>query len=113
MPRVTVLGLALALIATLVAPAAARVAGAPLTQELPTAEPLMRMTLETMPAAPVRIQLFRMTLAPGATVPLHTRPGPEMNRIETGTFATVVQGTPIVERASTGATPEPAASPES
>lgn len=86
-------------------------ASAVLAQELPTAEPLLTMMLETLPAAPIRVQLFRMTLAPGATVPLHTRPGPELNRIEAGTFGAVVQGTPLVERASDeGAEPE--ASPE-
>lgn len=66
--------------------------------------PLLQYQLEEFPTAPVSIRLLRITLAPGASSPLHTHPGPEFDLVESGTLTVRAEGEAIVNRAGT---PEP------
>ncbi len=81
-------------------------------QATPTAPPLvgdvlLRTTLaDGLPAAPSLVRLLRITLAPGAAVPMHSHPGPEMNVVESGTLTIEVDGEAILTRAGAAAGPE-------
>lgn len=57
---------------------------------------LMATTINEMPAAPLTVRLLRITLQPGASVPMHTHPGPEFDRVESGTLTVRSQGTATV-----------------
>ncbi len=62
---------------------------------------LLRTTLDDgLPPAPALVRLLRITLAPGAAVPMHSHPGPEMNVVESGTLTIEVDGEAILSRAS-------------
>lgn len=59
-------------------------------------EVLVSYDFEQMPEAPITVRLLRITLAPGATSPLHTHPGPEFNYVESGTLTAGIDGTAVV-----------------
>jgi quercetin dioxygenase-like cupin family protein/uncharacterized protein YgiM (DUF1202 family) len=63
---------------------------------------LMATTIDEMPAAPLTVRLLRITLQPGASVPMHMHPGPEFDRVESGTLTVASQGTALVHRAADG-----------
>ncbi len=76
----------------------------------PVGDVLLRTTLDDgLPVAPSLVRLLRITLAPGAGVPMHSHPGPEMNLVEAGTLTVEVEGEAILTRADAaadvGATP--------
>lgn len=56
---------------------------------------LMSYDFEELPQAPMTVRLLRITLAPGATVPMHTHPGPEFDLVESGTLTAQVDGTAV------------------
>ncbi|MGB3328682.1 MAG: SH3 domain-containing protein [Thermomicrobiales bacterium] len=66
---------------------------------------LMTTTIGEMPAAPLTVRLLQITLQPGASVPMHTHPGPELDRVVSGTLTAKSKGTAVVHR-SPDATPE-------
>ncbi|HEV2066707.1 MAG TPA: cupin domain-containing protein, partial [Thermomicrobiales bacterium] len=59
---------------------------------------LIEFPLEEFPEAPVSVRLLRITLAPGASSPLHTHPGPEFDYVESGTLTAIAEGEAIVVR---------------
>lgn len=67
-------------------------------REPATVTPLIDFALDEFPRAPVSIRLLRITLAPGASSPLHTHPGPEFDYVETGTLTAVADGDATVVR---------------
>lgn len=66
--------------------------------ESATVTPLFDFTLDEFPPAPVSIRLLRITLAPGASSPLHTHPGPEFDYVESGTLIATADGEATVIR---------------
>ncbi|MGN6485820.1 MAG: SH3 domain-containing protein [Thermomicrobiales bacterium] len=85
--------------------AAQESAATPSAQEATTtaqATALMATTIDEMPAAPLTVRLLRITLQPGASVPMHTHPGPEFDRVESGTLTVTSQGTALVHRSADG-----------
>jgi quercetin dioxygenase-like cupin family protein/uncharacterized protein YgiM (DUF1202 family) len=60
---------------------------------------LFSYDLEAFPTAPVSIRLLRITLAPGASSPMHTHPGPEFDLVESGTLTVTSEGDADVVRA--------------
>ena len=66
--------------------------------EAATVTPLFQFELEDFPEAPVSIRLLRITLAPGASSPLHTHPGPEFDYVESGTLTAIPEGEATVIR---------------
>lgn len=75
---------------------------------------LFRVTLDAgqLPAAPVYMRLLRINMQPGAKSPLHTHPGPEFWRVETGTITVQVGGPATVERSGSEGGPETPATNE-
>ena len=71
------------------------------TTETQTAS-LMATTIDEMPAAPLTVRLLRITLQPGASVPMHVHPGPEFDRVESGTLTVKSKGTALVFRSADG-----------
>lgn len=71
-------------------------------------EILFQAALEELPLPPAYLQLARTTLQPGASIPLHTRPGPEFGVVESGTLTVRVSGAAVLAPAGDGQTPEPA-----
>jgi quercetin dioxygenase-like cupin family protein len=65
-------------------------------------ELLMRIDLDAkaLPAPPAFMRLVRITLAPGATSPEHTHPGPEFGRIESGVVTVTVKGPARIKQRS-------------
>lgn len=59
---------------------------------------LIDFALDEFPEAPVSVRLLRITLAPGASSPLHTHPGPEFDYVESGTLTAIAEGEAIVVR---------------
>ena len=59
---------------------------------------LMRYEFEEMPEAPMTVRLLRITLAPGASVPMHTHPGIEFDEVVFGTVTASTNDTMIVNR---------------
>ncbi|MDQ3523616.1 MAG: SH3 domain-containing protein [Chloroflexota bacterium] len=57
---------------------------------------LMSYEFEEMPPAPLTARLLRITLEPGATVPMHTHPGPEFNYVVAGTLTAQIDGTAVI-----------------
>lgn len=89
--------------ATVVAtPAAAATPQAAAVDTLGTV--LMTYDFEDLPPAPLTVRLLRITLAPGASVPMHTHPGPEFNLVESGTLSAGIDGTAFI--GTVGGTPE-------
>lgn len=66
--------------------------------ESATVTPLFQFELEDFPEVPVSIRLLRITLAPGASSPLHTHPGPEFDYVESGTLTAIADGEATVVR---------------
>lgn len=66
--------------------------------ESATVTPLFDFQLDAFPEAPVSIRLLRITLAPGASSPLHTHPGPEFDYVESGTLTAIAEGEATVVR---------------
>ncbi|HYH12356.1 MAG TPA: cupin domain-containing protein, partial [Thermomicrobiales bacterium] len=78
-------------------PAATPAAGAtPSAQTDVLGDVLMTYDFDAMPQAPMTVRLLRITLAPGASVPMHTHPGPEFDLVESGTLTARVDGTAVV-----------------
>lgn len=63
-----------------------------------TVTTLIDFPLDEFPQAPVSIRLLRITLAPGASSPLHTHPGPEFDYVESGTLTATADGDATVVR---------------
>lgn len=63
-----------------------------------TVTPLIDFVLDDFPPAPVSIRLLRITLAPGASSPLHIHPGPEFDLVESGTLTALPSGEATVVR---------------
>lgn len=82
----------------------------------PAAEPpagdqqeiLFQAALEALPQPPAYVQLARTTLQPGASIPLHVRPGPEFGVVESGNLTVRVGGQAVLAPAGDGGNPEPA-----
>lgn len=74
--------------------------------EAPIRENLFQAILEELPAAPAFIRIVRITLQPGATVPLHSHPGPEFGRIENGILTVRVEGEVVIAQATVAGTPQ-------
>lgn len=60
-----------------------------------------------LPAAPVFVRLLRINMDPGSSSPLHTHPGPELWRVETGVVSVRVQGPAVLQRTGEDAGPAP------
>ena len=71
-------------------------------------ETLIQAVLEELPPPPAFIRLVRITLEPGASVPLHTHPGPEFGWMEAGTITIRVEAPAVIAPAATSGTPQPA-----
>ncbi|MDQ4044670.1 MAG: SH3 domain-containing protein [Chloroflexota bacterium] len=54
---------------------------------------LMSYEFAEMPQAPMTARMLRITLAPGASVPMHTHPGIEFDYVESGTLTVATDGT--------------------
>jgi quercetin dioxygenase-like cupin family protein/uncharacterized protein YgiM (DUF1202 family) len=54
--------------------------------------------LESFPASPVSVRLLRITLAPGASSPMHSHPGHEFDYVESGTLTVDSEGEAVVVR---------------
>jgi hypothetical protein len=79
----------------------------------PASEVVLQVPLDkgVLPVAPAFVRLLRINLEPGASSPLHTHPGPEIARIESGTLAVRVNGKALLWSATTEGTPTPVAEP--
>ena len=87
-------------------PAAAEAAPAPTG---PLAEILIRAGLEGLPEPPTAVRLLRLSLPPGASVPLHTLTGPEFVYVESGVVAVRVEGEAVVAPSNDSVAPLAAA----
>ncbi len=65
-----------------------------------TVTTLMERAISPLPTSPLTVRLLRITLEPGAAVPLHTHPGPEFDYVESGTLTVEVDGEAPIVRAS-------------
>ena len=65
-------------------------------QQPATVTPLMAYSFTAFPEAPMTVRLLRITLAPGASVPMHTHPGPEFDRVESGVLTAQSSGDALV-----------------
>lgn len=65
-------------------PVASPQATAVVAQNPATVTALMSSEFKQFPAVPMTVRLLRITIAPGAIVPMHTHPGPEFDRVESG-----------------------------
>lgn len=81
------------------------------TSEGALSETLFQATLETLPTPPAFIRLVRITLQPGASVPVHTHPGPEFGRIESGVLTIDARGQTVISQAGADGEPQPARLP--
>ena len=61
-------------------------------QDSVTTTGLFSYDLEAFPTAPVSIRLLRITLEPGASSPMHTHPGVELDFVESGTLTVTSDG---------------------
>ncbi len=61
-----------------------------------TGEVLIQYDVDAMPNAPMTVRLLRITLEPGASVPMHTHPGLEFDYVESGTLTTRSDGASVV-----------------
>ncbi|HVL25163.1 MAG TPA: SH3 domain-containing protein, partial [Thermomicrobiales bacterium] len=75
-------------------------AASPVAQAKVQSTVLMRTSFDAFVPAPMTIRMLRITLAPGATVPMHTHPGPEFDRVESGTLTVLADGDATITRAS-------------
>jgi quercetin dioxygenase-like cupin family protein/uncharacterized protein YgiM (DUF1202 family) len=58
-------------------------------------EVLITHDIAEMPRAPMTVRMLRITLAPGASVPMHTHPGVEFDYVESGTLTARPDGTMV------------------
>jgi quercetin dioxygenase-like cupin family protein/uncharacterized protein YgiM (DUF1202 family) len=58
-------------------------------------EVLVSYDVAEMPRAPMTVRMLRITLAPGASVPMHTHPGVEFDYVESGTLTARPDGTMV------------------
>lgn len=56
---------------------------------------LMSHEFDDLPEAPMTVRLLRITLEPGASVPMHTHTGHELDLVETGTLTVSIDGTAV------------------
>ena len=68
---------------------------------------MVQAVLTELPPPPAFVRLVRIRLDPGASVPLHTHPGPEFGRIESGVLTVRVEAEAVIAQASAGGTPQP------
>lgn len=73
-------------------PLASPQATAVVAQTPATVTTLMAYEFKQFPAVPMTVRLLRITIAPGATVPMHTHPGPEFDRVESGVLSATSTG---------------------
>ncbi len=59
-------------------------------------EVLMSYDFDALPPAPMTVRMLRITLAPGASVPMHTHPGIEFDLIESGTLTAGTSDTAVI-----------------
>jgi quercetin dioxygenase-like cupin family protein/uncharacterized protein YgiM (DUF1202 family) len=78
------------------APAAASPAATPAAATDQLGEVLIDYDVAEMPNAPMTVRLLRITLDPGASVPMHTHPGLEFDYVESGTLTTRSDGTSVI-----------------
>jgi quercetin dioxygenase-like cupin family protein len=78
----------------------------PTTAEEPIRENLFQAILGELPPAPAFIRIVRITLQPGASVPMHTHPGPEFGRVENGVLTVRVEGDVVIAQATVSGTPQ-------
>lgn len=71
-------------------------AATPAAEGEASGEVLIQYDVDTMPNAPMTVRLLRITLDPGASVPMHTHPGLEFDYVESGTLTTRSDGASIV-----------------
>ena len=64
--------------------------------------PLLSVTFDTLPAPPVFVRFARILLEPGALVPSHVHPGPEITLIERGTLTVTANGDVVSPGSSVG-----------
>ncbi|MDQ3692290.1 MAG: cupin domain-containing protein, partial [Chloroflexota bacterium] len=77
----------------------------PATGEGPIRENLFQAILQDLPPAPAFVRIVRIILQPGASVPLHTHPGPEFGRVENGVLTVRVEGEVVIAQATVAGTP--------
>ena len=81
----------------------------PAAEQVPaTITSLFSHELAEFPVSPVSIRLLRITLAPGASSPMHTHPGPEFDYVESGTLTVNSEGDAEISRGGGEATAAPA-----
>lgn len=73
-----------------------------LAQDDASTDLLFQMTLDegSLPVSPAFVRLLRITMEAGSNTPLHTHPGPELWRIESGTVTLFIQGPSLLARAA-------------
>jgi quercetin dioxygenase-like cupin family protein len=57
---------------------------------------LMTYDFDALPPAPMTVRMLRITLAPGASVPMHTHPGIEFDLVESGTLTADTNDTAVI-----------------
>ena len=77
----------------------------------PDSEPirgdLVQAVLQELPANPALIRVIRLVLQPGASVPLHSHPGPEFGWVESGVLTVGVEGEVVIAQGTIAGTPQP------
>ena len=74
----------------------------------PLSESLLAATLQELPRPPSFIRMVRIVLQPGASVPVHTHPGPEFGVIEAGTLTVETRGQAVIAQMGPDGKPLPA-----
>lgn len=64
-----------------------------------TSTELMTAAFDQFPPAPMTVRLLRIVMEPGASTPMHFHPGPEFDRIESGTVTIQSDGDANITRA--------------
>jgi quercetin dioxygenase-like cupin family protein len=107
--RATALVLSILLVALLIPSAGTSWAQDEETEQAVLTEPeiLIQASLDPgqLPVAPAFVRLLRINLAPEASSPLHTHPGPELGLVEAGTLTVQVNGAAQVSTPSEPAGP--------
>ena len=89
----------LALLVTLAAWPSTALPATPTPSTTPGATLLMQRAVSPMPAAPLTTRLLQIQLQAGASVPMHTHPGPEFDLVLNGTLTVMAKGGAIITRA--------------
>ena len=74
-------------------------AASPVAQAALESTVLMEASFDDFIPAPMTIRMLRITVAPGASVPMHTHPGPEFDLVESGTLTAMANGEATITRA--------------